>query len=399
MPSDDDSDATNVIPTQEIADRMASTFQSIVDGALKSVNKTVPPSTVVLNQKELCVSIRAIPSQTLSLDIHVDSANKTATFKIRAYIFLQQKGNNRTPMYLFVNPENIQTLDFVEDGKTELRFTLKQPPQLVVPRALPVRVKHKSKALLQALKSFATDTTEFCVHILSDLPASERERLYQACRSVSLGDFRTDRNHANLPSLFAGKGGVVALIGRPDAGETAPPPYEETTASDNSGILRTAAKRRRAASIEKTTFIRAGDLSSVDKGMIDQVKHRIEAAIQPVVEQTIRQFTERIAQVVQKTVEEFVERKDDGHLSKRVATLEKKYADLERRTDLAEDVVSSLEEGQRKLEADLIDVEELFQGDIYKTEKKVDDLDGEINVRIRNLIPEVLEEGSLAWRR
>lgn len=158
-------------------------------------------------------------------DAHFDADSHTAFFKITANLAFKGK-RSRSNIFLFIHPERIRSLDFVEQddrsataskilgtSTCSLHFVLIEPPALIVPKDDYVPKGDTARTTLQALQALSR-VTRFCVDLPSNILA--RQRLLALCeKASSSGSLKTLPGAANLSKLYGGKGGQVIQSGQP----------------------------------------------------------------------------------------------------------------------------------------------------------------------------------------
>ncbi|KAM0524783.1 hypothetical protein ACHAPE_000886 [Trichoderma viride] len=183
----------------------------------------------------------------LSLDLYANTATNTSIFKLYTYIIRKgHKGrSNKQAVYLFIHPENVRFIT-CETSRTsrrpkskthkpqtyyELRFSLTECPNIVVPRDRAFESKDKTRAQLNLLQELAS-TNDFIVHLNSSgINASKLDdlRLLGCMFSPTFTEHRptTDFRRANLATLYAGSGGEIVGMNRGvvQSIEVDPPPY------------------------------------------------------------------------------------------------------------------------------------------------------------------------------
>lgn len=178
----------------------------------------------------------------------LDSTND-AFFKLRCTVTLKAAPSTKTPLFVFISPEQTESLEFVESAMAErgvtshaeearkklgsdticLRFGLKRPADLIGPKDLDLTPKNKASGIvLDSLRSLAQHESlavYFARNVLS------HARLSSLCEAANNGMLKSIVRQADLTSLYRGKGGqvikeadppVVASI-EPDS----PPSYDE----------------------------------------------------------------------------------------------------------------------------------------------------------------------------
>ncbi|ORY56886.1 uncharacterized protein BCR38DRAFT_450297 [Pseudomassariella vexata] len=178
------------------------------------------------------------PFAHLALDLHRDASSSTAFIKLRAKLALQDR-RNKINLFLFMYPERIQSLELVDDDEYQvqaqeklggkntycLRFCLNQAAALIVPKEVLMVPKHdKDVQVLRRMKKLAEQKT-LAVYLSS--ATMPRRTLLSLCKAVI--SCRSMQRHANLTSLYGGKGGKILECDQPEPQENegCPPPYKE----------------------------------------------------------------------------------------------------------------------------------------------------------------------------
>ncbi|KAG6358712.1 hypothetical protein INS49_012231 [Diaporthe citri] len=161
----------------------------------------------------------------VTFDVHFDAESHTAFFKITANLAFKGK-RSRSNIFLFIHPERIRSLDFVEQDDESastskilgtstysLHFVLIEPPALVVPKDDYVPKGETARNTLQALQALSR-VTRFRLDLPSNVLA--KQRLLALCEKASSGEsLKTLPGAANLAKLYGGKGGQVIQSGQP----------------------------------------------------------------------------------------------------------------------------------------------------------------------------------------
>ncbi|KAK4185037.1 hypothetical protein QBC35DRAFT_504624 [Podospora australis] len=178
----------------------------------------------------------------LRLDLHVDASEGQAIFVLHGCLFLKGSKPNKFSVYLFIHPENIQSVEY--DYKTgpsipamqrvpsnnfiRLRFSMSQPPDLVVPKDRPLVPKVRSEGLLDTMKALASvqDITIY-LDMLQLVPA-DRHQLSLLPSVFLFNDLKTDERRAAIQRLYHGAGGQVVNL-RDVAAAPSPSPSNHTS--------------------------------------------------------------------------------------------------------------------------------------------------------------------------
>ncbi|EHK42974.1 hypothetical protein TRIATDRAFT_300963 [Trichoderma atroviride IMI 206040] len=183
----------------------------------------------------------------LSLDLYANTETNTSIFKLYTYIIRKgRKGrSNKQAVYLFIHPENVRFIT-CEPSRTarryksktnkpqtyyELRFSLTECPNIVVPRDRAFESKDKTRAQLDLFQELSS-TNDFVVHLNgAGINASKLDdlRLLGCMFSPTFTEHRptTDFRRASLATLYAGSGGEIVCMNRGvvQSIEVDPPPY------------------------------------------------------------------------------------------------------------------------------------------------------------------------------
>lgn len=160
----------------------------------------------------------------VTFDCHFRPSSSSASFRLRAPILLKGFGRRAAPLFVFIAPERIQSIarrgteqghvpDHVrkvlgDGGTTSMRFTLRQPADLVAPPHSPLVPKKKVFwDVFDSLKMFAQETN-FVIYLRQEDGPSENS-LVALCDAVSAGSLLTSAPHADVSRLYDGKGGRI----------------------------------------------------------------------------------------------------------------------------------------------------------------------------------------------
>lgn len=158
----------------------------------------------------------------LRIDLSVDTAKREAVFALHGF-FYSRSGGHKAYLSLLVYPEKVESLEFErarfvpesimnsipDDSTVSLRFTMTQPPNLMVPKHRRVEPKLRYQAVVDTIASLGS-VNRFTIY-LSDLTPEIQQEL------------------ALLPSVFSS----VRPFGRLQADEKWAPPsslYQYTSA-------------------------------------------------------------------------------------------------------------------------------------------------------------------------
>lgn len=142
------------------------------------------------------------------MDFHINVPERRAIFILCTSIFA--RGNyERCPLYLFINPENLQDVQSVPSDSSivSLRFRMTQSPSFVAPNR-PLCVKSRYKGVLHALKTFAS-VRDLTISFRGLITTETRDQLRSIPSIFSSCRFTTDSNHGSLQPLYHGIGGKI----------------------------------------------------------------------------------------------------------------------------------------------------------------------------------------------
>lgn len=181
----------------------------------------------------------SLSASPVSLDMSFDSTAKSVSFRLRIVVQIHRDSSNKTPLYLHIGPEDIETItcqhahqEQTTSTQSSLEIKLKQLVALIGP---PFRLRPSNKAragVVNAAKALAT-TREFTLRVQNSLLS---ESQYKAIHDAVFSEYRSSSGRPDLASLYGGLGGkqIVARdadsIPAPGDGTEAPPSYDEVEA-------------------------------------------------------------------------------------------------------------------------------------------------------------------------
>lgn len=183
-----------------------------------------------------------------TFDVRRIGSTSDAFLKLRTTVLFKASTPRKTPVFLFIHPERIRAIVLGEPEADQeihheeackmlstdtvcLRFVLSRPVDLVGPgELLDLTPKNKASGeTLDSLRSLACQE-DFVVYFPRN--ALSQARLVSLCGAASSGALKSIARHADLASLYRGKGGRVIIVhsDAPDdvaAGPSNPPSYDE----------------------------------------------------------------------------------------------------------------------------------------------------------------------------
>ncbi|KAK3952215.1 hypothetical protein QBC32DRAFT_213066 [Pseudoneurospora amorphoporcata] len=170
---------------------------------------------------------RHIPN--LDAELHIDTEQRTALITLRGQCVLKTGPSTGTSIFLFIYPENIQSVEFAytpsptvpalpEHGEApsapmnrfiRLRFILIKPPTLVAPKNQPLEPKGGFSVYMDGLQSLATVKDLSIYFDALSLVGEAREQLALLPSIFSRSRLETNEKRASLLRLYRGDGGQV----------------------------------------------------------------------------------------------------------------------------------------------------------------------------------------------
>lgn len=250
----------------------------------------------------------------LKMDFYVDTTGRTALFSLRGQCTLKSGTPAAVPLFLFVYPENIQSVEVAYtssalphtegqkavpgiDRFINLRFNMAQPASLVGPKHRPLQPKERSKALVDRLHSLATVTVVSVFLELSSLATETRAQLALLPSIFSStgahSRLTTPANRASLQRLYGGAGGYIV---NPGTTERVATPQEPQATQPGSPTQVTSGEFQEAAEILTPTQTRKRTASaSPSEYLPPYVKREDEGAVAGEGKEPLLESTEKNA--------------------------------------------------------------------------------------------------------
>lgn len=181
----------------------------------------------------------SLAASPVSLDMSFDSMAKSVSFRLRIVVQIHRDSSNKTPLYLHIGPEDIETIacqysnqDQTTSTQSSLEIRLKQPVALIGP---PFRLRPSNKArasVVNAAKALAT-RREFSVRVQDGLLS---EPQCKAIHDAVYREYCSSSGRPDLASLYGGLGGKQIVARDADSIPAshdrieAPPSYDEVEA-------------------------------------------------------------------------------------------------------------------------------------------------------------------------
>ncbi|KAL7920761.1 hypothetical protein ACQKWADRAFT_314482 [Trichoderma austrokoningii] len=258
------------------------------------------------------------------LKLDIDTLISKALFRLTCRVWLkgkgknktQLKGNDRQSVYLFIHPEDIQTIKLeVNDGTSSLHFSMNQGrSRLVIPNDRVLECKQTTLPRLHSLKTLA-EMGIFTMHFKeSDMTAMKHDLLLQTASIFSSANYKrleTDDRRVDLQSLYNGIGGHVFDTSTTPAGAknegdqafpedtSAPPPIDYEPSREHKSRKRKR-ERERDRDSSDVDYDRPPTLHS--KSLIDHLldmENRLRNDMKAMVESTETRLKDDMKHVIE----------------------------------------------------------------------------------------------------
>lgn len=180
----------------------------------------------------------SLSSSPVSLDLSFDSTAKLVSLRLRIVVQIHRDSSNKTPLYLHIGPEDIETIvcpgpkhEPTASTGTCFEVRLRRAVALIGP---PFRLRPSNKARASVVNNARALAAkrEFSVYIQDGLLSD-----YQ-CKALHTAVYNeySSSGRLDLASLYGGLGGKQLLAresdtsSTPDDGAEAPPAYDEVEA-------------------------------------------------------------------------------------------------------------------------------------------------------------------------
>lgn len=181
----------------------------------------------------------SLSASPVSLDMTFDSTAKSVFLRLRIVVQIHRDSSNKTPLYLHIGPEDIETIVCQSPNQSQVTSThasfevrLRRPVPLIGP---PFRLRPSNKARASVVNNARALATrrEFSIRVQDGLLSGPQ---YKAIHEAVYGEYHSSSGRPDIASLYGGLGGkqLVArdadTISAPDDGTEAPPSYDEVEA-------------------------------------------------------------------------------------------------------------------------------------------------------------------------
>jgi uncharacterized protein YoxC len=236
------------------SDLHASIVPAVLEWAAPSTASTATATPSVSGEEKRCI-VRpdprsavilfeiVCPSKSISTNAENENSPLDVFLQVRIPIKLKYPVG-RTHIHVSIHPSRIASLSFAADVEAEedvsdklpgrlarLAFTLREPPQVIIPANTPISLlpasTRASGEILDAMQSLGRATSLSIVMPASQAP---RRRLEPLCEALADGGSGLNPlpRYDDLRSLFGGTGGQILVFPPPPA----PTPSEEETQSE-----------------------------------------------------------------------------------------------------------------------------------------------------------------------
>lgn len=205
--------------------------KAVVERALVKVR------TVAWTEHDHSAPKQSYSGEGLAFRVVIDASQRTGLIRLQASIQLKHDNllDGSETIYLFIYPENIRAVTADELLDT-LSFSLKRPPDLVVPKGRPLESEPATETLLRSMFALAK-VTHFDVQLsMTKLPRSRLKFILSIHNLFAVNhNFSTDKRRADLNTLYVGRGSeVVNVEGDLEGTRDSPPLYEKDTPRSHS---------------------------------------------------------------------------------------------------------------------------------------------------------------------
>ncbi|PTB72699.1 hypothetical protein M440DRAFT_1433486 [Trichoderma longibrachiatum ATCC 18648] len=335
--------------------------KAVVERALVKVR------TVAWTEHDHSAPKQSYSGEGLAFRVVIDASQRTGLIRLQASIQLKHDNllDGSETIYLFIYPENIRAVTADELLDT-LSFSLKRPPDLVVPKGRPLESEPATETLLRSMFALAK-VTHFDVQLsTTKLPRSRLKFILSIHNLFAVNhNFSTDKRRADLNTLYVGRGSeVVNVEGDLEGTRDSPPLYEKDTPRSHNQLE----VNGRVARIE-------GDVKQL-QSRVEWIDSRVER-----IEETLAsEGSEAPSQTMSEARLELLEELND-RIDHEIIDVQSRYEDRER----------ELEEKIEELETTVTEVLENFQKNVEACE---DEAEERMEERIEQAVGKYLRNGT-----
>lgn len=178
----------------------------------------------------------SLSASPVSLDMTFDSTAKSVFLRLRIVVQIHRDSSNKTPLYLHILPEDIETIacqyanqNHASSTQTSFEIRLRRPVPLIGP---PFRLRPSNKARASVVNNAKILATRREVSIRIQYGLLSELQCMAIHRAV-YSEYHPSNGRLDVASLYGGLGGkqIVArdadVITASDDGTEAPPSYDE----------------------------------------------------------------------------------------------------------------------------------------------------------------------------
>ncbi|KAM0415776.1 hypothetical protein ACHAPT_013281 [Fusarium lateritium] len=208
--------------------------------AATPVEVDVPNAIVTYtDDDDMIQMLSANPSRQVTFHMSFDLGLGVAFFKIRVPLEAKAFPGGKIPVFLHICPTRISSLEYENPDEPPdivneqlgaeiacLKFRMKKPADLIVPRASLVLKRKDDWKKLEALKALARHTS-FDVFFEKDVLQDSLAR--ELCALVASPTVGSICQMAEMTTLYGGRGArVFSQVSTQSSRELSPPPYDQT---------------------------------------------------------------------------------------------------------------------------------------------------------------------------
>ncbi|KAH0495931.1 hypothetical protein TgHK011_009456 [Trichoderma gracile] len=421
--SDDDDDRTACadIKGTTISDGAAQKTEEVANNNKVSIQKALVKVKTVAWTEHNNSTNQSYSGEGLAFRVVLDSLQRTGLIRLQASIQLKHHNllNGSETIYLFIYPENIHAVTADERLDT-LSFSLKRPPDLVVPKGRPIESEPATDVLLQSMFALAKVTHLDVQLSTSKLPRDRLRFILSIHKLFPVNhSFSTDKRRADLGTLYVGRGSEVINLAKDLEGpRDSPPSYQKDTSRPCNKRKRKCTspdvERRRATTpgraspkTQATVALAAGGNPRLEdiynllvemNGRVTQCVTRIETRVEQIEGhvQRIESRVERIESRVER-IESRVEQIDSRvekiesrieQIDSRVEQIEKSLASEDSEAPsqtMSEARLELLEELNDRIDNEIIDVQSRYAEATEELEEKIDHFESTVSEALEEL--------------
>ncbi|KAL7813013.1 hypothetical protein V8C26DRAFT_169745 [Trichoderma gracile] len=388
--SDDDDDRTACadIKGTTISDGAAQRTEEVANNNKVSIQKALVKVKTVAWTEHNNSTNQSYSGEGLAFRVVLDSSQRTGLIRLQASIQLKHHNllNGSETIYLFIYPENIHAVTADERLDT-LSFSLKRPPDLVVPKGRPIESEPATDVLLQSMFALAKVTHLDVQLSTSKLPRDRLRFILSIHKLFPVNhSFSTDKRRADLGTLYVGRGSEVINLAKDLEGpRDSPPSYQKDTSRPCNKRKRKCTspdvERRRA-----TTPGRASPKTQATVALAAGGNPRLEDIYNLLVEMNGR-VTQSVTRI-ETRVEQI-----EGHVQRiesRVERIESRVERIESRVEQVEGHVQRIESRVERIESRV----EQIDSRVEKIESRIEQIDSRVEQIEKSLASEVSEAPS-----